>query len=268
MNLSRLINDLNDDNKYRFHLAKAEPSGGHPLDALAKSEIDWLNWQAYRGNAKERFVTDFIVSFAQISGNKFLFGGIFKITSRAGECYDVEYSEEYNDMIGRLIIEYQGDNNRGTVFKPSYIYSNSKISGIYEYKFKGEPFKSYDEINHDFSAMEIIVKNELSDWKVALSNVFGIYLISDKATGKHYVGSACGEDGIWGRWNSYIYSFHGNNVDLVELFKEKTETYFKENFKFAILEVMSSAKTKEEVIYKESLWKRKLFSREFGYNQN
>lgn len=268
MDLIRLMNDLNDDTKYRFHLAKTEPEGGRPLDALAKSEDDWLGWQVYRGTAKERFVTDFVVSFAQIEGNKFLFGGIFKIISRTGEVYDVEYTEEYRDMIGRLIIEYQGRNTRGTVFTPSYIYSHSRISGIYEYRFKGEPFRSYDEINHDFSAMEIIVKNELSDWKVALSSVSGIYLISDKATGKHYVGSAHGEDGIWGRWNSYIYGFHGNNVDLVELFEEKTETYFRENFKFAILEVMSSARTQDEVNDKESLWKRKLFSREFGYNQN
>ena len=268
MDLIRLMNDLNNDTKYRFHLAKTEPNGGRPLDALAKSENDWLDWQVYRGTERERFVKDFVVSFAQIEGNKFLFGGIFKIISRTDEVYDVEYTEEYRDMIGRLIIEYQGNNLRGTVFTPSYIYSHSIISGIYEYRFKGEPFRSYDEINHDFSAMEIIVKNELSDWKVALSSVSGIYLISDKATGKHYVGSAHGGDGIWGRWNSYIYGFHGNNVDLVELFKKKNEEYFRENFKFAILEVMSSAKTLEEVISKESLWKRNLFSREFGYNQN
>lgn len=268
MDLIRLMDGLNDNTKYRFHLAKTEPNGGRPLDALAKSKNDWLGWQVYRGTEKERFVTDFVVSFAQIEGNKFLFGGIFKIKSRTGKYYDVEYTEEYRDMIGRLIIEYQGANNRSTVFTPRHIYSHSRISGIYEYRFKGEPFRSYDEINHDFSAMEIIVKNELSDWKVALSSVSGIYLISDKATGKHYIGSAHGEDGIWGRWNSYIYGFHGNNVDLVELFKEETETYFRENFKFAILEVMSSARTQDEVNYKESLWKRKLFSREFGYNQN
>lgn len=268
MDLIRLMDDLNDDTKYRFHLAKTEPEGGCPLDALAKSENDWLNWQVYRGKEKERFVKDFVVSFAQIEGNKFLFGGIFKIISRTGEIYDVEYTEEYRDMIGRLIIEYQGNNPRRTVFTPSHIYSHSRISGIYEYRFKGEPFRSYDKINHDFSAMEIIVKNELSDWKVALSSVSGIYLISDKETGKHYVGSAHGEDGIWGRWNSYIYGFHGNNVDLVELFEEKTEKYFRENFKFAILEVISSARTQDEVNDKESLWKRKLFSREFGYNQN
>lgn len=268
MKLSRLMKDLKDDSKYRFHLAKTDPNGNRPIDSLAKSEVDWLNWQVYRGNSKERFVTDFIVSFAQISGNKFLFGGVFEITDRSGENYEVEYTNEYNDMIGRLIIEFCGDNNRATIFTPSYIYSNSKITGIYEYKFKGEPFKSFDEINHDFCAIEIIVKNDLNDWKVALSNVFGVYLISDKATGKHYVGSAYGEDGIWGRWNSYIYSYHGNNVDLIELFEKKSETYFKENFKFSILEVMSSTKTKEDVINKESLWKKKLFSREFGYNQN
>ncbi len=269
MDLIRLMNDLNDDTKYRFHLAKPEPNGSRPLDALAKSENDWLNWQVYRGTEKkERFVKDFVVSFAQMKGNKFLFGGIFRIISRTGDVYDVEYTEEYRDMIGRLIIEYHGDNNRTTVFTPSYIYSNSRISGIYEYRFKGEPFRSYDEINHDFSAMEIIVKNGLSDWKVALSSVSGIYLISDKATGKHYVGSAHGEDGIWGRWNSYIYGFHGNNVDLVKLFEEETEEYFRENFKFAILEVIPSARTQDEVNDKESLWKRKLFSREFGYNQN
>ena len=269
MDLIRLMNDLNDDTKYRFHLAKTEPEGGRPLDALVKSENDWLNWQVYKGKKRARFANaKFVVSFAQINGNKFLFGGIFEILDRTGNSYDVEYTKEYGDMIGRLIIEYQGNNKKSTVFKPSYIYSHSRISGIYEYRFKGEPFRSYDEINHDFHAMEIIVKNELSDWKVALSSISGIYLISDKATGKHYVGSAHGEDGIWGRWNSYIYGFHGNNVDLVKLFKKKNEEYFRKNFKFAILEVMSSARTLDEVRKRESLWKCKLSSREFGYNQN
>ena len=266
MKLSRLMGDLNDNKIYRFHLAKKEPKGSRPLDALAKSEDDWLNWQLYRGKSKERFTKDNIVSFAQISGNKFLFGGIFEIIDRTGKRYDVVYSKKYYDMIGRLIIDYQGDNTRATVFRPSYIFSNTRISGIYEYKFKGEPFISYDEVNHDFGQMEVIVKNNLNDWKVALSNVSGVYLITDKATGKHYVGSAYGSGGIWARWKSYINSYHGNNKDLKELFQKKSEKYFKDNFKFAVLEIMSNAKTKEEVIHKEHLWIKKLFTKEYGYN--
>ena len=230
MELTRLMGDLNDDKKYRFHLAKTTPKGNRPIDALAKSEDAWLGWQVYRGNAKERFTVDYIVSFAQISGNKFLFGGIFQITSRASKKYKVKYLEKHNDLIGRLILDYRGKNSRATVFKPSYIYKNSRIAGIHECRFKGEPFISFEEINHDFNAIEIIIKNDLPDWKVALSSVSGVYLITDKKSGKHYIGSAYGSQGILGRWRSYVNNFHGYNDDLVELFNDKSESYFRDEW--------------------------------------
>ncbi|WCE31683.1 GIY-YIG nuclease family protein [Vibrio sp. SCSIO 43137] len=268
MDLVTIMHDLVSDDKYRFHLAKPSTKGTRPLDALTKSKEDWLSWQRYRGNAKERFPVNYIVSFAQISGNRFLFGGVFKITSRASKEYSVQYTRDYAELIGRLILEFTGNNSMATVFKPSYIYENSQVSGIYEHRFQGEPFRSYEEINHSFNAIEIIIKNSLPDWKVALSSIYGIYLISDKKTGKHYVGSAYGSSGIWGRWSNYVNNFHGSNDDLVELFNNKSEAYFRENFKFCLLEVLSSSSTKEEVINKESLWKKKLFTKEHGHNRN
>ena len=108
----------------------------------------------------------------------------------------------------------------------------------------------------------------MADWKAALSSVFGIYLLTDIATGKHYIGSAYGEYGIWGRWVNYIYSFHGNNMDLLELFGEKGETYIKSNFKFTILEIIPPTKSSTEIIHKECLWKEKLMTRAFGFNKN
>lgn len=266
MDLSRLMNDLNDDSKYRFHLARTEPTGTRPVDVLARSETEWLGWQEYKGGSRQRFPKEFIVSFAQLNGNKFLFGGIFKITNRDGEDYEVESTEDYSELIGRLIIEYRGNPGQTTAFKPSHVFLNSRISGIYEHKFKGEPFKSYDEINHDFREMQLIIRNDLKDWKIALSKVFGIYLISNKETGKHYIGSAYGRNGLWGRWNDYTNDYHGGNKDLVKLFKNKTGKYFEDNFKFAVLGVISSATMPEEVINRESLWKDKLLTREFGYN--
>lgn len=268
MDLSKLMGDLNDDKKFRFHMAKTEPSGGKPLDALAKSDDEWLGWQIYSGNNKERFVKEFIVSFAQISGDRFLFGGVFRIKNRSPQGYDVEYTEFYSDMIGRLILKFTGDNKRGTSFTPSYVFSNSVIQGLYESKYRGESFKSFEVINLDFGSLEVIVKNELPDWKAALSSVFAIYLITDVETGKQYVGSAYGEFGVWSRWTSYVYSYHGNNVDLISLFKEKSEKYFKENFKFAILEIVPSTKSQSEMISKENIWKEKLSSRKFGFNKN
>ena len=268
MELITIMHDMCDNKKYRFHLAKTTTDGNRPIDALTKSDDEWLNWQIYRGKAKERFTVDYIISFAQLSGNKFLFGGVFQITSRKTDKYKVKYTEKYKEFIGRLILEYTGNNTRVTVFKPTHIYENSTISGIYEYKFQGEPFISFEEINHSFNAIEIIIKNSLPDWRVALSSVFGVYLISDKKTGKHYVGSAYGINGIWGRWCSYVNNYHGSNDELIELFNKKSESYFRENFMFSVLEIISSSMTKDDVIKKESLWKRKLFSKEYGYNRN
>ena len=70
MNLDKML-DLNDDDVYRFHMAKPAPSGARPLDSLARSKDAWLGWQVYRGKAKERFVKDLVVTFAQIDGSKF-----------------------------------------------------------------------------------------------------------------------------------------------------------------------------------------------------
>ena len=67
-------------------------------------------------------------------------------------------------------------------------------------------------------------------------------------TGKHYVGSAYGSNGIWGRWSDYIYGCHGNNKELKELYAIHSREYFKKHFKFTILEVLSSSMIPEEVI--------------------
>jgi hypothetical protein len=55
------------------------PRPSRPLDALAKSDDEWLGWQIYSGKKRERFVKEFLASFAQISGSRFLFffwGGV------------------------------------------------------------------------------------------------------------------------------------------------------------------------------------------------
>lgn len=266
MNLERIFSELNDNSKYRFHLAKQEPGGTRPIDVLARSHDEWANWQVYRGNNKERFVKNKIVSFAQVSGSKFLFGGVFTITSREHESYEVELDLVHSDLIGRLVIDYKGDNTRGTVFTPDYIFSHTSVSSISQHKYQGERFISYDKINHSFESMDIVIRNELNDWKVALSNVYGVYLLSDTNTGKQYVGSAYGTQGIWGRWSDYIYGYHGNNKELKELYAIKSKEYFEKYFKFTILEVLSTSLVPEEVIQRESLWKRKLLSIQFGYN--
>ncbi len=62
-----------------------------------------------------------------------------------------------------------------------------------------------------------MVSQKPESWWAALSEVSGIYLITDKSSGKHYIGSAYGEGGIWSRWCEYSRSGHGNNKELRSL---------------------------------------------------
>ncbi len=284
------LKELEKNGGYRFHLAKTswekinedtlpeddkkEKWIAHcPLQAIAKGDENWKGWQTWKQYQKEqnkwkdRFPAKYIVSFAQISGDKFLFGGIFEIKERYETQYDVELKEWNNDLIGRLVIEYEGGTKRITAFRPERL-SNIKITEIYPARYTGEIFKSVSLINHDYSVLETIFIKELQDWKIALSKVKGIYLLTDKLTGKHYIGSASGEDGIWGRWSQYISNFTGGNKELMILIEEKGEDYFKNHFKFSVLETVGSSLTKDEIIQREQLWKEKLFTRKFGYNSN
>ncbi|WP_027128614.1 GIY-YIG nuclease family protein [Fusobacterium perfoetens] len=271
MKIQQIFNELTDlnDMNYRFHLAK--PASERPSDVLARSREDWLGWQIYKERENgERFPypVKYIFSFAQLSGNEFIFGGIFEILDRSGKEYKVKYVDKYQDLIGRVVLTYTGKNKRGTVFRPSHILENSEIIEIYKSAYKGEKFPGIENINHTYKQLRIVYDNKLEDWKNILSNIKGIYLLTDTKTGKHYVGSAKGVDSIYGRWSNYIYGFDGGNKELIKLRKEEGEEYFKENFKFSILEVFGMSFEDKNIEAKESLWKEKLMSRQFGYNSN
>ena len=54
--------------------------------------------------------------------------------------------------------------------------------------YSGQSFPGYDEIDVSFDEFETLVRNNRLDWKSALENVKGNYLITDISTGRRYVG--------------------------------------------------------------------------------
>ncbi len=143
-----------------------------------------------------------------------------------------------------------------------------QISEILPHRYTGESFCGFENIDHDFYILEPIFKTERADWKGALSNVKGVYLICDKSNGKKYVGSAYGDAGIWSRWECYIGTGHGWNDELTRIVKHQGLKYARENFRFSILEIMAPSMPDEAVIARESHWKHVLLTREHGYNRN
>jgi hypothetical protein len=95
-------------------------------------------------------------------------------------------------------------------------------------------------------------------WREVLRSTSGIYLLTD-ATGKHYVGSAKGGDGFFGRWAAYRKGRTGENVGL----KGATGPYI-----VSVLQTFDPGTSDQTIERVESLCKDKLGASLVGFNLN
>lgn len=130
-------------------------------------------------------------------------------------------------------------------------------------------FPGLMNINLSAFDLRIMIENPEahSNWRESLKRLQAVYLILDSYSGKQYIGTTYGKDGLWQRWESYVKSgFTGGNTKLEKLKKENSEFYF--GFKYSILEVLPKNANQKDCINAESLWKEKLGSRAMGLNMN
>lgn len=256
--------------KYKLHLAAAS-NGTQPLDVFIRDKEEWKGWNEYR-DGKNVWTRDFIFTLIPDyhKVNKYIFGGVFKVEGRYSDHYNVSLTDQFSSLIGRLVVDfYRRPGLMGRGFNIETFMDEFVVTEILEKPYAGVNFPGYDSIDIDFSSLEFIINNQKQDWKVALENVKGVYLIVDKKNGKKYVGSAYGADGIWSRWACYIGSGHGGNDELVEAINANGLDYARKNFKFSLLEIYTMKTDTESIIYRESFWKDVLLTRgKFGYNSN
>lgn len=169
--------------------------------------------------------------------------------------YDLKKNNILDDLSERLVIEW----GAATV---SWVQSKDKE--VVEVKGKKSigDFQSFAQVDLDFHDLKMMTQFPDTNltWVKTLSSVNGVYLIKDKVSGKLYVGSAYGEQGIYGRWLAYAQNGHGGNLELQDLDPI--------NFQFSILEIVPATTTADGVIECENRWKEKLGTRQFGLNKN
>lgn len=140
------------------------------------------------------------------------------------------------------------------------------------------PFPGFDGVLLPYHQLREMVEDpRYADWRAALSEVQGIYLITDSSNGKQYVGKADGAERILGRWLTYARDGHGGNVALRELAFQSTEgrdktaaskTDHARHFVFSLLRVFGPSTPSTEVNAAESHYKAALMTRTFGLNRN
>lgn len=217
---------------------------------------------------------DFIVSFIGESGTSSRFIGVYQILNKKEKSdfdtstlidgkyhYEMKEVEGFEDLKERVIIKWTNP-----ITWHQWINQEMEVVEI-QRGLSDKPFTDYYSFILDFYELKEIIKESYKDWKQMLSATKGVYLISDTKTGKQYVGSAYGTDGIWGRWSEYVRTNgHGNNKTLKELID--IDENYGNNFRFSILMLLPSTVTNKEAIEKEQLFKRKLGTNSFGLTNN
>lgn len=258
--------------QFKLHLA-CWNGEKQPLDVFARDRNEWDGWNSWRGT-RDDFSREFVFSLIDFYPQKdtWLFGGVYRIVSRKPvnktHSYRVKRVLDYEALTGRLKIKLKRPGRAKAVNFEKY-HDSLIVAEILPKSYSGESFCGYDRIDIGFPVLENLIKRQRTDWKTALGNAKGVYLITDTSNGKRYVGAAYGITGIWSRWECYAVTGHGHNEELTTLFKQNGLEYARKNFRFALLEYCGVKTDDQTVIEREKYWKQVLMSRgQYGYNKN
>lgn len=249
---------------YKVHLATWADTD--PLQAYHDGCFkEWQEWQS-----KRNFSCNHVISLIALPRrDRWLFAGVYamrepvKIREKLYQ-YSSSIVAESVPWVGRLVIGHERQGRQPYIFGDREAYD---LLELFEEPMSIEDFPGYNRTRLSYAKLKTIVRKELPSWRTALSNVKGIYLITDTHTGKHYVGKADGESGIWQRWCNYVAFGHGGNKELRELLGTNPPEYL-EHFQFSILEIADFQTSDLEIGEREGHWKEVLQSLKFGYNAN
>jgi hypothetical protein len=242
------------------------------LDDYKFNITNFLNYQSEQG--KPLFHNcDYIVSFLGEGGQKSRFLGVYKVNGVRQAAnkkfyYDLLEVAGYGDLKERVIIDWVSLPRSWHQWIHK-VKAKPVIEVLPEKTFRNKAFTDYLDFILDFSELKNLINNgnSFKEWHMMLSVVKGIYLILDKTTGNKYIGSAFNETGIFGRWKSYAKTNgHGNNNKLKALISK--DKHYSRYFQFTILMTLPMTMTKNEVIKREQLFKKKLGTKSFGLNCN
>ena len=256
----------NGDIKVKFCKYNGE---SNPIDEyLEDPERANSIWVAWRGKRASFHVGQVVLLVMRMKSGLELLTSIRKVTADTGvpesHAYSTEELEEFRQYYGRIVLESPNPPIRQTYIQfYSSVVDRLFVHEILPERFSGQTFPGMNNIRIRLGELKSLNEHHRQDWLLPLSTQKGIYMITDTETNERYVGSAYGENGIWQRWMTYIYTDgHGNNVELYKVLKEKGADYSLKNFEFTVLETFGFGTDDQTIIHRENWWKETLHTRQ------
>lgn len=251
-------------------------------DLLLDDDFGWIemnSWKTKQSNNNLNHA-DYLIALAQYypyGPEYFVFGGLYKVEKNLPEVYNamgytLTLMDEYNEYIKRLIIKIDKPIGRD-IYNRMFMNLQKLNPEIYELSpdTKMGHFNGYQNVSLNYNEMKQIFSRNEPSWKEALSNVKGVYVITDTNNGRLYIGSASGNtDGIWQRWAGYAddKNLTNGNIELEEVVSLKGKDYIKDNFTYSIIEIFDTKTKIDTILERESYWKKVFDTRKNGLNRN
>lgn len=241
------------------------------------------------GKRKRNQPNDIQFEFIEVESHRWLFVGAYVIIDPSRKKFKNEFGDgtfstavaerlpEYDKYVEKVLVDWTN--------KPQQFFyvNNEIINNVELYAITSKP---YFEQENDFPGYDNLCMSYFDlrkqwngkAWHDQLSAIYGVYLITDTKTGMLYVGSAYGDEGVYGRWSVYLADGYDKNevenskypnVELKKLVESKGIEYIQKNFQYTLLEIFSKNDIgKQRALERENYWKNVTHSRVFGYNKN
>lgn len=243
-------------------------------DAREPAEKDvWYAYPSHYGPSRCFREGEICVGFLQMEhNNEWILVAVGKVLSvpQSGPCA-YEQIHDYDAFLGRVIVRLAKGNTMGRfVFHLSTFLDDCEVIKVSEKAFEEDEAFSLDSISLNYADLKATLDGHKNpSLRTILENIKGIYCLTDTKTGKLYIGSATGNaKGVAQRWGSYSLTYSGGNKGLKRLLEEKGEAYFKENFKFTVIEYFGMRFDDEKILQRERYWKTVFDTVRHGYNDN
>jgi hypothetical protein len=254
-------------NSFKIHCASGREDA--PLQAFFEGRFK--GWQEHQN--QQNFRCDEIISLIHLHQDRWLFAGIYQVLGvkhrkdqdKSWFEYGTKEMPGLDHLTGRVVVQFRKDFIASHLIGTKYI-DKLVVSEIRERRMRVEDFPGYNAIRLPYSLLCTMVRKNMPQWKAALSDVSGIYLVTDTHTGKLYVGSAHSGDTIWHQWVSFAIKGHADIKALRRLLSREVGDY-QSNFQFSILEICDMKTGKTYIQSRKEYWKAALGTVSHGYNE-
>lgn len=271
----------NEYDKWTLCLNNANAEQVYSFDENETRLLEHISWKKHRGSSTSfrNIYTPYCLQFLRMEKeqkyDQWLFLGAYEncgiqTFDDGHQIYTLRRIERYSHFIERLIIEYKKERGPKQAKISIENIETTPVVSILEKKYLQvhRPFDGYNKVSLPFKELKSIINSNVDNWRILLENINAVYAITDTLTGRIYIGSTYGYDGVWQRWGHYVNTNgHGGDVVLKALIKRNPD--YGDNFVFTLVESFFNRDGNAPyILNREQYWKKVFATRSFGNNKN